>query len=67
VLLGNGGPDGGGIGYEIQYAAHEGDWGLLGAAAIVAALLGIMVFIVLGVVSNLVLRNWHESAVQHES
>lgn len=67
VLLGNGGPDGGGIGYEIQYAAHEGDWGLLGAAAIVAALLGIVVFIVLGVVSNLVLRNWHESAVQHES
>jgi NitT/TauT family transport system permease protein len=67
VLLGNGGPDGGGIGYEIQYAAHEGDWGLLGAAAIVAALLGIVVFIVLGVVSNLVLRNWHESAIQHES
>jgi NitT/TauT family transport system permease protein len=67
VLLGNGGPDGGGIGYEIQYAAHEGDWGLLGAAAIVAALLGIVVFIVLGVVSNLVLRNWHESAVQQES
>lgn len=67
VLLGNGGPDGGGIGYEIQYAAHEGDWGLLGAAAIVAALLGIVVFIVLGVISNLVLRNWHESAVQQES
>jgi NitT/TauT family transport system permease protein len=67
VLLGNGGPDGGGLGYEIQYAAHEGDWGLLGAAAVVAALLGIVVFIVVGALSNLALRDWHESAVQHEN
>jgi NitT/TauT family transport system permease protein len=67
VLLGNGGPDGGGLGYEIQYAAHEGDWGLLGAAAVVAALLGIVVFIVVGALSNLALRDWHESAVQAEN
>jgi NitT/TauT family transport system permease protein len=67
VLLGNGGPDGGGLGYEIQYAAHIGDWGLLGAAAFTAAILGIVVFLVIGVLSTLALRNWHESAVQHEN
>ena len=67
VLLGNGGPDGGGLGYEIQYAAHEGDWGLLGAAAIVSALLGILVFVILGALTSLALRNWHESAVLHEN
>jgi NitT/TauT family transport system permease protein len=67
VLLGNGGPDGGGLGFEIQYAAHNGDWGLLGAAALTAALLGIVVFVVIGFLSNLALRNWHESAVQHEN
>jgi NitT/TauT family transport system permease protein len=67
VLLGNGGPDGGGLGYEIQYAAHEGDFAWLLAAAVVAALLGIAVFIVLGALTNLALRNWHESAVQHEN
>jgi NitT/TauT family transport system permease protein len=67
VLLGNGGPDGGGLGYEIQYSAHQGDYSWLLAAAVVAALLGIVVFIVLGALSNLALRNWHESAVQHEN
>jgi len=67
VLLGNGGAEGGGLGYEIQYAAHNGDWGLLGAAAFTAALLGIAVFIVLGALSNLALRDWHESAIRHEN
>lgn len=67
VLLGNGGPDGGGLGYEMQYASHNGDWGLLGASALFAAFLGIAVFIVLGVISNLILRNWHESAITHEN
>lgn len=67
VLLGNGGADGGGIGYEIQYSAHQGDWSLLGASAIVAALLGILVFIVVGALSNQALKNWHESAVQQEN
>lgn len=67
VLLGTGGPDGGGVGYELQYSAHSGDWGLLGAAAIFAAFLGIAVFIVLGALSNLALRKWHESAIAHEN
>jgi NitT/TauT family transport system permease protein len=67
VLLGSGSPDGGGIGYEIQIAAHNGDWGLLGAAALAAAALGIIVFIVLGALSALALRKWHESAIQHEN
>lgn len=66
-LLGEGGPDGGGLGYEIQYAAHEGDWGLLLAAAIAAALLGIVVFIVVGALSSFALRDWHESAMQAEN
>jgi NitT/TauT family transport system permease protein len=67
TLLGSGDPDGGGMGYEIRYAASQGDWGLLGAAAFVSALLGIVVFIVLGALSTLALHNWHESAVRHES
>ena len=67
TLLGSGDPDGGGMGYEIRYAASQGDWGLLGAAAVVSALLGIVVFMALGALSNLALRNWHESAVQYES
>lgn len=67
VLLGNGGPDGGGIGYEIQFAARNGDWGLLGGAALLAALMGIAVFVILGALSNLALRGWHESAVRHEN
>jgi len=66
-LLGSGDPAGGGLGYEIQLAAHEGDWGLLGAAAITSALLGIAVFIVLGLLSALALRNWHESATRQEN
>jgi NitT/TauT family transport system permease protein len=67
VLLGSGSPDGGGIGYEIQISSHTGDWGLLGAAALAAAILGIVVFIVLGTLSTLALRNWHESAITHEN
>ena len=67
VLLGNGGADGGGLGYEIQFAARNGDWGLLGAAALTAAVLGIVVFVVLGALTNLALHNWHESAVQQEN
>jgi len=66
-LLGSGDPAGGGLGYEIQYAAHQGDWGLLGAAAITSALLGIAVFIVLGLLSALALRHWHESAARQEN
>ena len=67
VLLGTGGAEGGGIGFMIQFSAHNGDWGLLGAAAVSAALLGIVVFIVLGALSSLALRNWHESAVHREN
>ncbi len=67
VLLGNGGPDGGGLGFEIQYAAHSGDYAWLFAAALIAALLGIVVFVVLGGLGNLALRSWHESSVQHEN
>ncbi len=67
VLLGNGGADGGGLGFEIQYAAHNGDYAWLFAAALIAALLGIVVFIVLGALGNLALRNWHESAVRQEN
>ncbi len=66
-LLGTGDPSGGGIGYEIQVGSYNGDWGLVGAAAIMAALLGIAVFIVLGILSNLALRRWHESAVPQEN
>jgi NitT/TauT family transport system permease protein len=66
-LLGTGDPSGGGLGYEIQVGSYNGDWGLVGAAAITAALLGIAVFIILGILNNLALRRWHESAVPQEN
>jgi NitT/TauT family transport system permease protein len=67
VLLGNGGPADGGLGFEIQYAAHVGDWGLLGAAAVVAAVLGIVVFSAVGALSTSALRDWHQSTIQPEN
>jgi NitT/TauT family transport system permease protein len=67
VLLGNGGPVDGGLGYEIQYAGHQGDWGLLGAAALASGILGIVIFVVLGALSTIALRHWHESATEQES
>jgi NitT/TauT family transport system permease protein len=67
VLLGNGGPQGGGLGYEIWFAANQGLWGLLGASALAAGLLGILVFAGLGGIGSLALRHWHESAVARET
>lgn len=67
VLLGSGGPDGGGLGFEIQITASRQLWGQLGAAAVLTALLGIVVFILLGAVNTFALRNWHESAITREN
>ena len=67
VLLGTGGPEDGGLGFEIQITSSKAEWGQLGASALLTATLGIGVFLVLGALSNLALRNWHESAVQREN
>lgn len=67
MLLGAGDPAGGGLGYEIAYAAPQGLWDLLGAAAVASGLLGIAVFAVVSEISSLALRHWHESALAVEN
>jgi len=67
VYLGNGGPQDGGLGYETWTAGTQGQWGLLGASALSAGLLGVGVFIALGALNTVVLRRWHESALRPES
>jgi NitT/TauT family transport system permease protein len=67
MLLGAGDPSGGGLGYEIAFAAPQGLWDLLGAAAVASGLLGIAVFSVVSVMSSLALRHWHESALEVET
>lgn len=66
-IFGTGDPSGGGLGFEIEIASADGDWGLVGAAALTAALLGIVVFMLLGMLSYLVLRRWHESIASQEN
>ena len=57
----------GGLGYEIWYAANQGLWGLLGAAALAAGILGIVVFVAIGAINSAALQHWHESAVEPEN
>ena len=40
---------------------------MLFAAVLLCALLGIVSFLIVSSIGNLLLRNWHESAVQHEN
>jgi NitT/TauT family transport system permease protein len=67
MLLGAGDPAGGGLGYEIAFAAPQGQWDLLGAAAVASGLLGIAVFAIVSAMSSLALRHWHESALEVET
>lgn len=66
VFAGTGG-DQGGLGYVIQVAGSRLQMDILFAATVLSALLGIAVFIALTIVNHLVLRNWHETAVQREN
>ncbi|CAH1224775.1 Riboflavin transport system permease protein RibX [Paenibacillus plantiphilus] len=63
---GIGGSDGG-LGYVITVAATQLRMDYLFAAAIVSCVMGFMVFILVNMISNLVLRNWHESSIEMEN
>jgi NitT/TauT family transport system permease protein len=65
-LVGTGG-FGGGMGYTLIIAASQLKTAMLFAAVMLCALLGICNFLIVSTVGNLLLRNWHESAVQHEN
>jgi len=61
-LVGQGGARGG-LGIAIIVSQAQLKTALLFAEAAAATLLGVMVFTVVNVVTNLALRNWHESAL----
>ena len=65
-FAGTGGTDGG-LGFIIQVAQNRMLIDELFAAALLSALLGIAVFVAVGVVSYLTLHNWHESSVRREN
>lgn len=65
-LVGTGGTAGG-MGYTLIIAAGQLKTAMLFAAVLLCALLGIVSFLIVSTVGNLLLRNWHESAVRHEN
>jgi NitT/TauT family transport system permease protein len=57
----------GGLGYVIISAYNRVQIPYLFAAALSSALLGIVIFVAVSVVSGRFLRHWHESAVRREA
>jgi NitT/TauT family transport system permease protein len=66
VFAGTGG-DSGGLGYVIQTAGGRLEMDILFAATLLSALLGIAVFVAVGIFNHWLLRNWHDSAAQREN
>src|SRR5262249_46556419 len=65
-LVGTGGY-GGGMGYTLIIAAGQLKTAMLFAAVLLWALLWVVSVLIVSTSGNLLLRNWHESAVQHEN
>jgi NitT/TauT family transport system permease protein len=65
-LVGTGGY-GGGMGYTLILDSGQLRTARMFAAIGLTALLGLSVFALVGLVGNLLLKNWHESAVTHEN
>lgn len=65
-IIGSGGADGG-LGVKVLYAQARLDTGLLFAEVLVATLLGFAFFILVSVIGNRLIRNWHESALRKEN
>ncbi|WP_054940658.1 ABC transporter permease [Paenibacillus ihuae] len=57
----------GGLGIAITSAAVQMQTSYLFSCAIAASLLGVAFYLVVSMVSYIVLRNWHESAIQSDS
>jgi NitT/TauT family transport system permease protein len=66
-MAGAGGGGMGGLGIIIAETSARLQTGYLFAAALSAALLGIGFFLMVNFFGHLLLKNWHESAVQHEN
>ncbi|WP_347277831.1 ABC transporter permease [Leptolyngbya sp. FACHB-711] len=56
-----------GIAYQILMASFNLQIPLMFAALLMTTMLGVMIFVVLTVLSDYLLRNWHESAVRREN
>ncbi len=66
-MAGAGGGGMGGLGIIIAETSARLQTGYLFASALSAALLGIAFFLMVNFFGHLLLKNWHESAVQHEN
>lgn len=65
-IIGSGGSEGG-LGVKVIYAQGKLDTNLLFAEVLAATLLGFLFFVLVSYVGNLLLRNWHESALKHDA
>jgi NitT/TauT family transport system permease protein len=61
-IIGSGGSEGG-LGVKVIYAQGKLDTNLLFAEVFAATLLGFLFFVLVSYVGNLLLRSWHESAL----
>lgn len=66
-MAGAGGSGQGGLGLVIAFTSVRLQTPYLFASAITSALMGVAFFLVVNFIGHLLLRNWHESAVQHEN
>lgn len=56
-----------GIAYEILMSSYNLQIPRMFAALLMTTVLGVIIFVVLTIISDLLLRNWHESAVKREN
>jgi len=64
-IIGSGGEEGG-LGVKVLFAQARLATGLLFAEVLVATLLGFAFFMLVSVIGNWLIKNWHESALQKE-
>jgi NitT/TauT family transport system permease protein len=66
-MAGAGGGGQGGLGLVIAASSARLQTSYLFASALTSALMGVGFFLLVNFIGHLLLRNWHESAVQHEN
>jgi NitT/TauT family transport system permease protein len=66
-MAGAGGANGGGLGIMIAVTAARLQTPLLFASALTSAFMGIGFFLIVNYIGYLLLKNWHESVLQHEN
>jgi NitT/TauT family transport system permease protein len=65
-IIGSGGSEGG-LGVKVIYAQGKLDTNLLFAEVVAATLLGFLFFVLVSYIGNLLLHNWHESALKQDA